>query len=370
MEEGELLDSDDDNLPIQNTFIHKLSSILLDISSVFPDLISVKSSSKCRDLGDKIISPKIILEVNLDNTWLMAPPPVNNDTIGSWPSNVALPSADKNLLPPKMSEYMPSKFPVIFKEENKNWESFFNADSLAHNGIIKLHDSAFEPCEIKADAKWKHFSIIDAILRKSLMENCIVDQFISCSLSHLGGISNKLTSNELSIADVKNHLDVTTQTLNVSWSANQRCSNFISAAFAANKFTFRQVVLDNCNGWDYSKSQLKGSTLASPYLFGDIPESFAKKLEINSNSYQKYILKPKFANYSRPNSYGVKRTARFSDSFNNKRFAPNMNAFSTKPTGGVDSYPSGSKDKNSRFFQRKNQQDYRKGGSGRKSGKR
>ena len=83
MEEGELLDSDDDNLPIQNTFIHKLSSILLDISNVFPDLISVKSSSKCRDLGDKIISPKIILEVNLDNTLLMAPPPVNNDTIGS-----------------------------------------------------------------------------------------------------------------------------------------------------------------------------------------------------------------------------------------------------------------------------------------------
>ena len=46
VEEVELLDSDDDNLPIQNTFIHKLSSILLDISNVFPDLISVKSSSK------------------------------------------------------------------------------------------------------------------------------------------------------------------------------------------------------------------------------------------------------------------------------------------------------------------------------------
>ena len=250
LEEGEI-NSEDDSSPIETTFVNKLSSVLLEIANVFPDQISVKNSSKCRDLGEQIVSPKIILEVNLENTWLKSPPPDNSsDSFGVWPSNAALPSADKNFLPPKMSEYMPSKIPVVFKEDDKIWENFLTANSLSHNGVIKLHDSAFEPCEIKADAKWKHFSIVDAILRKSLIDNCIVDQFLNCTMSHLGGIINNFNSME----NVKDHLDVTYQTLNVSWSANQRCSNLITAAFAANKFAFRQAVLDNCSGWDYSVS--------------------------------------------------------------------------------------------------------------------
>ena len=223
--------------------------------------------------------------------------------------------------------------------------------SLIVNNKVKLNPLAFEPCEINLDSN-VNYGVIDLVTRKSILENILVDELLEASISMVDGLIPCFENGN--IAELKEKFTIVGNTLKLAWSANLRCRTFIMAAFTNNKISFRQHVLDRCWGQKLSKQYLKGTGLATPDLFGDIPESFAKRLEINSDSHKTYVLKPKFARanvgVSRARGSGragIKRSA----SFNyqpSKRFAPNFNV--SPPNRPVNSVSLPKTSVNSQFF--------------------
>ena len=132
-------------------------------------------------------------------------------------------------------------------------------------------------------------------------------------------------------AQLKDKFAIAGNTLKLAWSSNLRCRTFIYAVFTNNKITFRQHVLDRCIGSKLSKQYLKGSCLSTPNLFGDVPESFAKRLDASSTSHKTYVLRPRlFRNSGVGKARGSGRMGlKRSNTFNNyqpaKRFTPNFN---------------------------------------------
>ena len=73
---------------------------------------------------------------------------------------------------------------------------------------------------------------------------------------------------------------------------NLRAKQYSVAAFTNNKMGLRARVLENCGGPQYSKEILKNSSLASPLLFGEVPESFVKRLESFLTFRDSYLIRP------------------------------------------------------------------------------
>ena len=60
---------------------------------------------------------------------------------------------------------------------------------------------------------------------------------------------------------------------------NQRCRQYIVATYTNNKMKFRNYVLDLSVGSEETKRVLRGTSLFSGSLFGDLPESFRKGVD-------------------------------------------------------------------------------------------
>ena len=153
------------------------------------------------------------------------------------------------------------------------------------NNKVKLNPLAFEPCEMNLESN-VNYGVIDLVSRKGILENILVDELLEASISMVDGLIPCLINDN---TDLKEKFTIVGNTLKLAWSANLSCRTFIIAAFTNNKISFRQHVLDRCWGNKLSKQYLKGTGLASPDLFGDIPESFAKRLEVNSDSHKTYV---------------------------------------------------------------------------------
>ena len=69
-----------------------------------------------------------------------------------------------------------------------------------------------------------------------------------------------------------------------------RQRNSFLAALTRNKISSREAVLKDCSGPSLSRESVKGSSLYSPELFGDLPNSFLKKLD-DESSRKTYQLK-------------------------------------------------------------------------------
>ena len=164
---------------------------------------------------------------------------------------------------------------------------------------------------------------MDSLSRKCLIENTIVDNFIEANISHLDTVFSEWDS--FNVNDLKGQFMILYNALKVSWAANGRGKQLLIALFTSNKIAFRKFVLGLCGGSNQSKETLLGTTLASPSLFGDIPESFARKLDANSHTYNSYVLRPRGASRggSGGGGFGSKRPADFTNTSFPKRMKPN-----------------------------------------------
>ena len=333
----------------------KLSTFLVHISELFPNLVSVGTEERARNFGDSTVSPKIILDFKINKSWLIPPKPeIKSDTIGVWPSNTNYPTADKYLMPPKMQNDMPYKLPMLFHDTDM--ELFLTGNSLCSNSKVKLHSLAFEPSETSLE-KGSNFPAIDSLSRKGLIENALVDQWLESGISHTNTLLSDWEEHILNLPLLKEHLSLHSQAMHVAWSANLRCKNFLIALFTNNKICFRQHILDKCTGSTTTKDILKGTALATPFLFGDIPESFAKKLEVSSNVHNSYVLRPKGGFSKGASSYsGSKRQSNFSFNSEPKRYKPNFSGFNSKfKNNNTNKYDSNNNSQ--QFFRGKKQQN-------------
>ena len=266
--------------------VKTLAKTLANLSSSF-EWIKVKGSGRARDYDSSSLSNyKVELNPDTNDSWLADPEPGKGDSIGAWPASCDFPTALANIVPGDRKESLSTPIPHFYHTDNL--ENFFNAKSLINSSKIKLNDKAFDPPTMTAPAK-ENAHVIDSLLRSALSENAICDKFIMSLSDKVKEWEDPTNDDDMS-SDEK--FKILSDSLKLASIASLRSKQYTVAAFANNKISFRQRVLDKCNGPKVSKDILKNTSLASPFLFGDIPESLVKRYDISLTSRDSYMIKP------------------------------------------------------------------------------
>ena len=284
-----------------NQIVVNSSRALSSLATIFPEFIKLRDANKSRGRPSRSATPIVTLDVDNSGSWLCDPTPqTKGDTVGVWPVSTNFPIPNKNFVPivPSlnidMSHELPNNIPMEFVDGDI--ERFLNGGNLTTNSKIRLNPQVFEPCDFTVDKK-TNFNLLDSLSRKCISENAIVDQFIGSTRDRIHCILENWEAQTDRDA-IREEFMILFESLDIAYATNLRCKQFIISFFTSNKLSFRKYVLDRCVGNDLTKETMKGTGLATPSLFGNIPESFAKRLDASSASNaQNYMLKP-FVNNS------------------------------------------------------------------------
>ena len=158
------------------------SKVLTTMAEVFP-WVKKDAFDKTRGFPTtKNPSPKMIIPMEIENSWLAEPPTTGTDTHGYFPAGTKFPTSDKFLVPKDdtdsdqgSSKNWPNVVPFEF--EDPKIHRFLSANSMVQNSKIQLDPEIFEPSFIAADPQ-DNFHVIDCLSRKTVTEVAIVDHII------------------------------------------------------------------------------------------------------------------------------------------------------------------------------------------------
>ena len=258
--------------------------VLLQLEKVFPDWIRKDSQDKTRGFASsKAPSPKMIIPLDVENSWLADPTPIAPDTIGSFPQETKFPSADRDFVPKEENQIEGSSrnWPNVipFEFEDSKIHSFITANSLSQNGKIQLDAEIFNPGSVHIDPKEENFHVLDVLSRKSLVEISIVDHILAQGKKRFQDKVKEATQDPPSFdsTDWQVELNLYLHLFEVAYASNLRARQTATAFFVTNKRKGRNLVLDKFSGSEFTKNILRGTSFASS-LFGKIPESHRSRI--------------------------------------------------------------------------------------------
>ena len=283
--------------------------VLLQLEKMFPDWIRKDAQDKTRGFASsKTPSPKMIIPLDVENSWLADPAPVAPDTIGSFPQETKFPSADRDFVPKEENQIEGSSrnWPNVipFEFEDSKIHSFITANSLSQNGKIQLDVEIFNPASVHVDPKEENFHVLDVLSRKSLVEISIVDHILAQGKKRFQDKANEATQDPPSFAstDWQVELNLYLHLFEIAYASNLRARQTATALFVTNKRKGRNLVLDKFSGSEFTKNILRGTSFASS-LFGKIPESHRSRIRDSvSNRDANFTLSLK-KNFSQNTSY-------------------------------------------------------------------
>ena len=280
-------------------------------------------------------SPKMIIPMDIENSWLAEPPTTGADTHGTFPANTKFPTADKFLVPKDdtdpdqgSSKNWPNVVPFEFADPKIH--KFLTANSMVQNNKIQLDPEIFEPSFISADPQ-DNFHVIDSLSRKTVTEVAITDHIIGeCKARIILKLEEMKDPHNL--IDFKSELSLYANMLEIGYAANLRARHTATATFVSNKQHGRKRVLDRCFGQSLTKQVMRNSSYATPELFGPPPESLLTRLHSAlGNKNLSYSLRPQ-QTFRKPTHYsgrqrrwgrGIKRKNDFPSQQPQKNFTQN-----------------------------------------------
>ena len=297
--EAEEAEEDDDDPQIPHTDKSETKNkrqleLIKKLSNILPEKFLFVNSNTQRDLDNSESSPKIKINPDLTGSWLVTPDPLNDlDSCGLWPSNTKFPGTRNNQTP-TFEQKVPGRLPAAF-EQNK-LKNFITSNKWDESSKpIRLHPQAFEPSEYKMDPA-NPASTLDFILRQGFFDNLISDEvfamggcLIDSLMDNISINAGNMDPNQLKKAILED-LGLIRDVHKLGSQTTLRQRNSFLAAFTRNKISSREAVLKDCSGPSLSRESVKGSSLFSPELFGNLPDSFLKKLD-DESSRKAYQLK-------------------------------------------------------------------------------
>ena len=272
------------------------SKVLTTMAEVFP-WVKKDAFDKTRGFPTtKNPSPKMIIPMEIENSWLAEPPTTGTDTHGYFPAGTKFPTSDKFLVPKDdtdsdqgSSKNWPNVVPFEF--EDPKIHKFLSANSMVQNSKIQLDPEIFEPSFIAADPQ-DNFHVIDCLSRKTVTEVAIVDHIIGeCKARIIQKLEEMKDPNHT--IDFKSELSLYANMLEIGYSANLRARHTATATLVNNKQQGRKRVLDRCVGQSLTKQVMQNSSHATPDLFGPPPESLLSRLHSAlGNKNLSYSLRP------------------------------------------------------------------------------
>ena len=207
---------------------------------------------------------------------------------------------------------------------------------------------------------YDNFSSQDKILRNGLIDNIITDHLIEAGNVRLQALLNNwdyvLDLIKKGNLDFKSELKYLLEIGGLAFASNLLNRNDLIAGFTNNKMHLRDKILFKTRGNPQTRDKLRLSNLASPSVFGDLPESFTKTLNASAgNPYNFLVLKSnpfrREASSEASGSRDLKKPrlgSRFNINFAESSSSPNKSppvAFrevsSTQPTRGRGSFGRG-----------------------------
>ena len=265
-----------------------IQQILTSLNKLLPNTVKIKSDKKYVGISPTSSVKQLLVNISFEGSWLESPEPAKgSDTIGHWPISTQFPTSDKFFSPPACSGKVPLSVPYAFSDEDKEVENFLTAKSINQQNKMQLNDLFDKP---DFPVKGNVHPIIDTLARKSILESGISDTLVSSSSDILDSILSDWDNAVGNVVVLRTYLVEVTKILSLARQCSWRDRSFVSALLVTNKLALRNLVLDGCGGAQSSKEVMKYSNFFSPSLFGEIPESLAKKVEASSHTYKAHII--------------------------------------------------------------------------------
>ena len=274
MSEGEESQEEEDGCNDENIGsmgdYHKILSLC---KPYLPDgIICMSEIQKSRDLVPQSQRVGVLVTCDTSESWLCEPPlRVDTDTHGSWSEEVEFPNLTKRAcLVPYTNDArskLANSVPYMIKE--KSLSDFFSTP-LCLKSKVKLPNMIFDKAEFTLP-KGANFQLIDKLAKKCLLQNLIADKLMEGANALLGSTFEELDS--LSSEAIKENLEVCRNMFQMCFMVNQRGRQELVSLYTANKMKLRDMVLSVHSGCPSSKNILRGTSLFTPNLFGEIPQS-------------------------------------------------------------------------------------------------
>ena len=274
------------------------SKVLLSLAEEFPEWIRKDVFDKTRGFPtSKNPSPKMLIPLELENSWLEEPPLSGTDTHGFFPADTKFPTTEKHLVPKDTAGAdagSPKNWPnaVPFEFADPNTQKFLSANSLVQSSKFQLPPEIFEPSAITVNPA-DEFHTIDALARKTVTEFAVVDQLVGQCKARIIQKVLEMEDKELTPQEVKKEFTLYSHMLEIGHAANLKGRLTATALLVSNKRQARKHVLDRCFGQSYTKQIMKNTSFATPDLFGPPPESLLHRLHgALGNKSLSFTLKP------------------------------------------------------------------------------
>ncbi|CAL4097180.1 unnamed protein product, partial [Meganyctiphanes norvegica] len=270
---------------------HALQSVLYSLHKFLPHVVKIKENKKIVGFSLSYSLRQIIVDINFEGSWLEKPEPANtSEKNGHWPISTQFPSSNKCFYPPDRNKKIPFAIPCTFLDPEI--EKFLFAKSLNKGSKVSLNDVFDKPEFYLGKSKGATIHpILDSLARKAIIEGGISDTLLEAVGVIINTMLDEWERASSDLIEMKASLKEISKFLTLGRQTNWRCKNFIAALLVSNKLALRNYVLDNCSGSSTSKEIMKHSSFFTPFLFGEVPESLAKKVEGSSKTYWNHIIR-------------------------------------------------------------------------------
>ena len=248
------------------------SKVLLSLAEEF-DWVKKDVFDKTRGFpSSKNPSPKMLIPLELENSWLEEPPLSGKDTHGYYPADTKFPTTEKHLVPKDAAGAdagSPKNWPnaVPFEFADPNTQKFLCANSLVQSSKFQLPPEIFEPSSITVDPG-DEFHTIDALARKTVAEFAVVDQLVGQCKTRIIKKVLEMKDKDLTPQEVKKEFTLYAHMLEIGHAANLKGRLTATALLVSNKRQARRHVLDRCYGQSYTKQIMRNTSFSTPDLFG------------------------------------------------------------------------------------------------------
>ena len=226
--------------------------------------------------------PLLILDNNDDPSWFFPQD-------GHFANNV-LPPRKSNIFPPDFNANVATQRPPCFSFKDQKLKDLFEAKQLDKAILDSLAFSDSNPIGIKSSP----LTNIDTLLRSIMFDFMIIDKLFTFMVD-----VHKLAKLEISASP--GNPDSPTFSLlfdimSLAARTSLKASQFLTAAFVANRVALRETVLDKFEAHESSRETLRGGPFASKNLFGPLPEHFKEKLNAQHGERFMFTLKSSSSN--------------------------------------------------------------------------
>ncbi|CAL4155574.1 unnamed protein product, partial [Meganyctiphanes norvegica] len=277
----------EEEVTAQKETANALQSVLYSLHKFLPHVVKIKENKKIVGLSPSTYERQIIVDINFEGSWLEKPEPASaSEKIGHWPIPTQFPNSNKFATPPDHTNKIPLAVPCSFQDPEL--EKFLLAKSMNQGNKVLLND-AFDKPEYPLGPGIVH-TILDSLARKAILERGISDTLLDAVAAIINTMLDDWERASGDLMEIKASLKEISKFLTLGHQTNWRCKSFIVAILVSNKVALRNYVLDNCGGPSTSKDIMKHTSFFTPSLFGEIPESLAKKVKSGSQTYWNHII--------------------------------------------------------------------------------